>query len=380
MTDELKHLMTRLADEVKPASLHEAATRRSRQVSRRHAGLAGIAALALVGGAVVGLNGLAFGDSNEAAPAAAPEVQLDGVFYETLTTLDVSDAVNRFTVDDPTRVEVASGGSGNLFTDTANVSPDGRYISYLTHDTQAEDGFNWIGRFMLLDIQSNEHRELAEFNTESDGCSAPTWTPDGRLFLDLGTDAEDRYGLYDPATDDFSTTVDPKGCDVQVARDEDGKDLFIASEHLGGDTFTINMTTADGDTTESPLRKIFRELDININNLTAITDDGQLACLRTTARPTYTGHESYDPRRSCDYVVEIASGKLLMTSNEDAPQDVPRAPGGFASVATFAVPGYLLVAQPLGAGYQLIDFAGDIVETIDTEQNSEVQLLGYIPS
>lgn|GEM_PF-6215558 len=382
MTDELKQLMNQFADEVKPTSLHEAAVRRSRRGTRRNAGLAAVTALAVTGGAILGLNGLAFGDSNDPAPAASPAIQLDGVFYEALTTTDVSESIHQWTVDAPQRVAVASDGPENRYADTANVSPDGRYIGYITRDTLAEDGFNYLGRFMLLDVQSGEHRELGEYNTEWDSCSAPTWTADGRLFLDLGTKADDRYGFHDPQTGDFTATVDPGGCDVQIAQDENGQDLFIASRILGGDVYDINVTTADGETTTSPLREIFMESGIHIHNLTAVSDDGRFACLRTTARPSFLSDDiPDDPLRSCDYIVETATGELIMTTNENAPQDIPRVSGEFASVAALAVPGYILVAKSDNHGYQLIDFAGEVVDTIETESTGEnIQLLGYVPA
>lgn len=375
MTDELKHLMTRLADEVKPTSLHEAATRRSRQASRRNTGLAAVAALALAGGTVVGLNGLAFGDSSDPAPAASAGTQLDGVFYE--TSAETDEAIRQWTSESPQPVPVAPGGPENRYTATAKVSPDGRYISYVTVDTDDDPGYS--GRLMVLDVQSAEHVQLSEYDWELRICSVPTWSPDGRLFVDHGGDGEDRYGFYDLETDTFTASVDPRGCEVQVAEDGNGDDLFIAVEHLGGDTQDLNVTTAQGTTTKSPIKEILRKTRSNLSNLTAVSPDGEYACLRVGEGMSGNFTEQV---RTCDYIIEIATGTLIMTTSEATEgQLASRSPGGIASVNAFAVPDHILVTLPDGNGYQLVDFSGEVVATVESQSTvANPLLVGYVPA
>lgn len=392
MTDQLKQLLNDMADEVKPTSLHADAARQSNRASVRNTVMAAVAALLIVGGGLVGVNGLGMSEPAEdvagepspetghRSPADYPDAQLDGVFYDGYFSQGDGESIFAWTADDPEPSAVVLGAPDSGYYHTGVISPDGQYIAYLQYGDANVPGGPLTGKVMVRDHSGEVHVEIFEYDKAEGVCSLPTWSPDGRLFVDHGRDADERYGFYDPDTGDFTPTTAPKGCGVKIAQDDNGDDLFIALEFLGGDTFDLTVTTTDGETTWSPAREKLINTLGTINYLTDVSADGRFACLRVS-----TGYSGDLERPThCEYVVEIETGELVMAL-EGAVDDqaADESPDGVGNPASLAVPGHVLVYDRTTAEYKLADLNGQVVDSVPAalaDGHGEPQLLDYVPA
>ena len=397
MTDQLKQLMNNMADEVKSASLHEQAVFQSRRTTKRRTVLAAVAALTVVGGGMAGFNTLAaseptgdmaaeqstadarFEETDARPPVDYPVAELDGVFYDSWFEQGVSSTIATWSSNAPEPVELVTGGPDAGFYNTGVISSDARYVAYLGFaDTEGDDVDR---RVVVHDLVEDTDRELTDFPDSGGACSLPSWSPDGRLFVDHGTKSNQRFGFYDPATGDFTPSASPVGCQVTVAEDDNGEDLFIAVHESEG-VRDIVLTTASGETTTSPVARKLPDEHGVILKLVDVSSDGRYACLRV-GDVSDDEDSVVDRMPLCEHIVQIDTGDLVtvIRSLDEGPQgDSPVGTGG---LWTLAVPGHILVYNTAALEYILIDMNGNVVDTVSPDYDNvstEPLLLDYMPA
>ncbi|MEV0649288.1 hypothetical protein AB0I28_28935 [Phytomonospora sp. NPDC050363] len=178
----------------------------------------------------------------EPSPVEESVVELTGTFYY-LKPDYVPRGEDGMSADTQDLLSWREGGTPRTvvedmpLTPTANVSPDGRYLSYVSG-----------GRLVIRDLASGRQWPIMEYSDEQ-LCAVPVWAPDARrLFVHRGAPGEGGpAGFYDITTGTFTQVGDVPGCHVRVGADETGRDLLTYTAYGTDDQTTVVRGADDAE-------------------------------------------------------------------------------------------------------------------------------------
>ena len=279
-TERLQLMLRTIADEVHPVPLEEAAWAQARRaVVRRSALIAASAVVVLTAGFVGAVN---VWGGNEAGPdpaashssapspsesSEAPEgiapTEYDGTFYY----LESFDGGARLLAWRPASTpEVVLTGDSTMLI-TANVSPDGKWLSWV--DSRS--------KLMLRDLATGAQRELMDY-APGDICREPTWSITSYQLL--AASPEERLGIYDITTDTFSPLgFDVDGCHPRPAENP-GRNTAVEFRATYFDPAEQTVVEVDGDgavVAETPVEIPGRK----VTDMTGGGGEGEYYCFQT---------------------------------------------------------------------------------------------------
>ncbi|MGH8793306.1 MAG: hypothetical protein ACRDXX_11750 [Stackebrandtia sp.] len=372
--EQLKHLLSDMADDVNQVPVHQRALAQSRRIGIQRAVLAGITALAVLGGGVAAATAFSTdpdqvpmpSTSDESEPLPTGDVdKLDGVFYDAYYVAQglSEDQLVTWSVDeDPAAVATPVAPVAM----SVNVSPDGRYASWLNENYRPEvaDLSQGIGGMGIVFPDSLDTDEF---------CSAPVWSPDSkRLFV---TDGADSSFFWDAGGEEAEEVVaTPRGCHVQPALDEDGEDVLFSIDRIDGQT-EIVRTDATGEETITEVGGAVRNTGQYLRGLVAVSPEGRFACVHVGTEDDYFG--GIDEGDGCTMIVDTVTGEIV-----DLPVKQNDDEYVYGSSAVFSVPGRLLVQEPNKAVWQLYDYNGNLLDSVEQVyiDGADPDRVGYVPN
>jgi|GEM_PF-4706746 len=302
MNSRLHDDMSDLASEAKSPDLYDRVLATSRRQLIRRNSIAGLAAVVAISGGVIGVGAIA----GPADPGPAPTAfegdgeDLRGRLFDAFVSpnLNVYTLLSRTHGSEPTEVAKLTG----VVTQSPRLSPDGSQLSWLSLD---EDEPGAPHTLMIRDLASGEDTEITGgIPAAATGCVNPTWTLDGsRLFVDRGDDASDgRYGFIDIATEEFTPLPGFRGCDPRMAMVSDREVVYSIDET------EVYVSGLGDDATATPIADALAAEGLRADYLTAVSNDGELACVDTDEIDAPDGRTgSWD----CDLIVEIETGTVV---------------------------------------------------------------------
>lgn len=364
-TEQLKNLLTDMADEVEPVSVHRQAAARSRRIANRRILVASLTSVAVLSGAVTGYAAIA--DGGDPAPPATTDGPA-GTFYGATFEQGRGDALWSWQPGDEKPTEVIEPGTDDgRYYDTGAVSPDGRYIGYLTEPTGDR------GEVRLRNLDTGDVTTLAEYSADGSTCSAPAWTPDSdRLFVDRGDDFDQRFGYVDVSSRKFEPLVDQQvGCSATITRYPEG-DMVMSLRKEKGKVVIDQNFNREGVHGTLPIEE---ELEHTgqpyVRELTAISADGRYVCLNTddVAAPI----AGLDRLGICSTLYDLDADELIEMPIEGD--------DWFASASAFAAEDRFLVYTESGAKARLYRFDGTLATETATpwQDDEDFMPLGYLP-
>ncbi|MBV1850099.1 hypothetical protein [Catellatospora tritici] len=359
--DLLRDGLARIGDQVKPVDFLDRSLSRSRRIGRNQgimAGAGAVAVMAVVGGLVWQLGGLA----HRPAPATTLSATPSAVAAPTSvppssppTASPLPGLPGRLFYTDADRVVWWAapdvGAVPGVPTDTANVSPDGGSVAFVDEN----------GDLVVADLLGG-HRSTVLRGVVGVGYE-PVWSPDSRrLLVARGLPETLTYGVVTVASGVFVPLAhQPQG--LHALWSADGK-------HLGYVTGRCRLVTADADGGNARVVPVFGDLDRAVNK---------------------------QRRRSCDPFSISADGRLIAVhqrTGDEPDGDIARDQVANAVVDTRTGADVRLpVAEPVTAVLFLAD-GGMLVRTegrltllnpdrtvktrfTEPEQVKNLNLLGY---
>ncbi|MFD0555445.1 hypothetical protein FB566_0650 [Stackebrandtia endophytica] len=370
MNSRLHDDMTDLASEATSPDLYDRVLSTSRRQLIRRNTIAGLVAVMVISGVVVGANVYA-DPAGQGTGLAASEADEPEDLRGTLFDAFVAPNRNGYTLftrtpgSEPTVVADLTAVSAQ----SPRLSPDGTLLSWLAVDEDTPEAPHTL---MIRVLESGEDFEIADdIPADVADCVTPTWTPDGsRLFVDRGEErTADRYGFIDIDSDEFTPLPGFRGCDPQVAT-VSGREVVYSID--GTEVFA---TEIGGDAVATPIAAALASEGLKTDHLTAVSDDGRLACVDGDAIDAPGGRTG---SWECDLIVEVDTGDILDLSTQ----------GDWSANATvFDHPAGLIlhVREQDENGYTvdilaLVGADGSIVDEVDwflTSDEYESLFVGY---
>jgi hypothetical protein len=370
-TEELRHELAELADEVELVPLHRQAVARARRSARRTALLASVAAVAMLSGGVAGAGALT-GDAagpDAAAPgtAAGPQAdatpredmagRLTGRFFGSQFHQSGADSLLTWRAGDLALTQITASDDP-MFSLGVSVSPDGRYASWIDKR----------GRVHVRELRSGGQRSAGQIDMDT-VCAEPVWAPDSRRLLVKVN--ERRAYFWDAETEVLIDVVAPRGCQVRVAAGPHGEDVLFSVDGAPGDVQVYRSDTA-GRSVRTALAGAARDAGVHLVGLAAVSSDGRFACLGVNS-DEHAYHQSLSAERSCTMIAEVDGNRVVDIGG-----------GWFGSAAVFDAPGRILVTMDDGDMPTVLkSFGGEILdEAAAVSPRPEYEpphLLRYVP-
>lgn len=304
MNSRLNDDMADLASEATSPDLYDRVISTSRRRLIRRNLFAGLAAIVMVTGGVIGV-GTFTSPAESVEPVAGPAAS-DGEGADLTGKLfDASQAPNagRYTLMSRTAwsepIEVTKLTA--VDTRSPRLSPDGGRLSWLSKPDDSD-----FRTLMVRDLDSGEDTEVtAEITADGDGCVFPTWSPDGsRLFVDRGDHPSgDRYGFFDVEGGRFTPVPGFRGCDAHVAI-VSGQEVVYSI-----DGAEIYVSGLDDEATVTPIGAALESQGLMPSSVLAVSDTGELACVATLDVGS-TDFQVGDGW-ACNAIVEVQTGAVL---------------------------------------------------------------------
>lgn len=381
-----------LADAVETVDMRDRALAASGRLRTRRitTGVAGAVAVLLVG--LIGFNSVwtdraAPGDHPAAempsgvpalpAPADQPGLaeDLSGEFYYlTMTLLDDGS-------DPETQSLLRWDGEGTPetlvddlpMTGTANISPDGRYLSYVR-----------AGQLMLRELDSGTEWSVMPVPDEQ-LCMPPVWAPDARRILvqtgvpGVGGPA----GFYDITTGAFTQIGDVPGCHARVWTDADGRDMLNYTTY-GEDMQLTRFREVNGVESEAgydwailPGKWILQPF--------SVSPDGDMMCVSTTTDQVFPADYTDIRTDYCDTVAKFDFEGTGPTIQEIPIGGAPGGPGLGGDMMQQAIMFDDTFVARVFEGVDttelmLVDDDGETMETlVEPTWELDPVLIGYVP-
>jgi hypothetical protein len=349
-TEELRHVLTEIAEEVKVVPLHRRAVAQARRRARRTALLAAVAAVAVLSGGVAGAGALTGGAAGPEAAApgmAAPQAdvtprdgiaeRLTGRFFGSQFQQSGPDSLLTWHAGDQALTQISTSDDP-FFTLGLSVSPDGRYASSI--DEQ--------GRVHVRELQSGQQRLAGQINMDT-ACTEPVWAPDSRRLLVTVNDQ--RAYFWDAETEVLTDVVPPRGCQARVAAGPYGEDVLFSVDGVPGELQVYRSDTL-GRSMPTALAGAVRDAGMHLVGLTAVSPDGRYACLSVNSEPD--DHRSLSANPFCTMIAEVDSGRVLDIGG-----------GWLGTAAVFDAPGRILVTMGDGDMPTVLkSFDGEILDEV----------------
>lgn len=379
-TRQLQDLLSDMADDVRPTSVHDKAVLQSRGIGMRRAAIASVAALTLIGGGVFGVAALADGPDGDRVVDPAEDVrEIHGTYFvvdsggqgdpERLVSWRVGD-------DEVTELANAESAGWGLFVRTGEVSPDGKHFSFLSPSPEEGGSAEDANSVMVMDLATKEIRKVADYSTTGDPCSPPMWSPDGeRLYVDRGPGASgDRTGYVELASGDFTPLPIDEPCDLTVTTGDDGDDVVLSTAR-GDDGAEVYATTADGERTAVGAAAIAGADSRYITDLVAASADGRYLCVE----PGLEKNEYHDGIKgrsdTCDFIIDTVDEETIVIDERNG-----AFPTGGPSM--FVIPGRILLEGDDGDGgttHLLRDVDGTVLDEIDSGLDDPALPRAFVP-
>ncbi|GIG67970.1 hypothetical protein [Phytomonospora endophytica] len=330
-TERLSNILREIADEARPVPLAEAAMARTRRVQVRRTAVAAFAAVVVLAAGIIGTVNVWGGGKGAPDPAASrsstvpspseseetPDgivpTEYDGTFYYLES---FAGGARLLSWRPASRPEVVLTGN-SLILVTANVSPDGRWLSWIDERN----------KLMLRDLATGTQRELMDYDPDDVLCREPTWSITSHQLLVASPEA--RLGIFDITTDTFTSLgFDVDGCHPRPAeRPGGGSAVELHVTYFDMAEQTVVEVDADGDpVAETPFEVPGR----GVTDMPTGGGDGEYYCFQTGE----AGGPGGDAARGngCDTVGEPGdpgrvtrdpgAGKLLQVSAGMARKEV----------------------------------------------------------
>lgn len=381
-TEQLKNLLSDMADEVKPMSVHKRAVAQSQRMRLRQAAFASVTALVLVGGGVAGVAALADDGTGEAAGLPTSDVnKLEGTFYEGYFEQGGGESLGAWETGEDTVAElIPKGTDDGSYAHTASLSPDGAQLAYLTFSAEYTEPGN-ADKIKVRDLKSGKITEVAEYSGMAKTCSEPTWAPDGRrLFIDRGSEFDERTGFVEVATGEFTPVEVKNPCNARVIEDANGEELIFSTAKTSDDTVDVVATGADGKRRTTKVAQAAKEYDVYVRELVAVSPDGRFVCVNTNTDRNGYDESAGDRFGTCDLVVDNETGEVVEPFDGAHDNDEV-----FGSPSMFAVPGRLIAEEATGDDnqnetQQMYDYEGKLIDEVDSASaGNDDPVLAFVP-
>ena len=256
---------------------------------------------------------------------------------------------------------------------TANVSPDGRYLSYVRS-----------GQLMLHELSSGSEWAVMAVPDEQ-LCMPPVWAPDARrILVQTGVPGVGGpVGFYDITTGDFTQIGDVPGCHAKVWQDADGRDM-------------LNYTTYDEAMQLTRLREVnAAESEAGydwgilpgkwIQQPLSVSPDGDMMCVSTMADQVFPADYTDIRTDYCDTVAKFdfeGTGPTVQEIPFGSDPDEPGLDGTMVQQAIMFNDTFVArVFEGVDATeLMLVDDDGETMESLpEPTWELDPVLIGYVP-
>ncbi|GIG70345.1 TolB family protein [Phytomonospora endophytica] len=260
---------------------------------------------------------------------------------------------------------------GLPITGTVNVSPDGRYLSFVR-----------TGQLVLRDLASGREWQIMAV-PDAQLCAPPVWAPDGRrLLVHRGNPGDGGpVGFYDITTGTFTQIGDVPGCHLRVWQDDAGRDM-------------LNYTSYDDQRQMTNLREVDTPepqagYDWGVFPGTwirqpySVSPDGDLMCVDTLLDQTFPGDMTDTRGDFCTTIVALDTDSRDGTAVSEIPIEGGGVSGLSAVQQAVMFRDSFVARTSLASGSTVLRLYSDKGEELEelTEPMWETDpvLIGYVP-
>lgn len=317
MTDQLRDDLATMAEEASTVDMGARVIAGSRQLGFQRRVAACVAVLVVLFAGAVGLAAVWGPFTGDAAPPAQQTVDADPMASTDALPGDLyyqgpggngagANVVTLFRQGADGKVEEVHQASG--VSSPMVVSPDGRYAAWSTHNAGTGEY-----TMVLLDLATEDTRDLYKFDSLVSECASPVWTTDGEptiIAADPGGGGQSLW-VYNVETDQSQRSIwipeDLRGMGDCLSTDTNGSIYFNVKGGADAPPKLVRITADDNVVPLDPLAHQSERFDLDGSAFTALDPAGDQACVQQ-ADPKPGIHADDFPY--CDIRVDM-EGQLI---------------------------------------------------------------------